>query len=109
MFRALVLGASLKLLKSKEKGGEHMAAVDDDPEIDRMVASAAEAQRAFETWDEPRVDALLLALAQAVAANAEALATANVKETKIGNVADKTIKNMHASLGVYQTLAGRPG
>jgi acetaldehyde dehydrogenase/alcohol dehydrogenase len=74
-----------------------------------MVASAAEAQRAFETWAEPRVDALLLALAQAVAANAEALAAATVKETKIGNVADKTVKNMHASLGVYQTLAGKPG
>ena len=90
-----------------------MAAADDDPEIDRMVAAAAEAQRAFESWDEARVDALLLALAEAVAANAETLATATVKETKIGNIADKTVKNMHASLGVFQTLAGktrhRPG
>jgi len=109
IFRALGRDASLKLRKSNEKVAEHMAAADDDPEIDRMVASAAEAQRAFEKWDEPRVDALLLALAQAVAANAEALAAATVKETKIGNVADKTVKNMHASLGVYQTLAGKPG
>jgi acetaldehyde dehydrogenase/alcohol dehydrogenase len=109
IFRALGRDASLKLRKSNERVAEHMAAAEDDPEIDRMVASAADAQRMFETWDEPRVDALLLALAQSVAANAEALAAATVKETKIGNVADKTVKNMHASLGVYQTLAGKPG
>jgi acetaldehyde dehydrogenase/alcohol dehydrogenase len=109
IFRALGRDASLKLRKSNERVAEHMAAAEDDPEIDRMVASAADAQRIFETWDEPRVDALLLALAQSVAANAEALAAATVKETKIGNVADKTVKNMHASLGVYQTLAGKPG
>jgi acyl-CoA reductase-like NAD-dependent aldehyde dehydrogenase len=109
IFRALGRDASLKLRKSNERVAEHMAAAEDDPEVDRMVASAAEAQRAFENWDETRVDALLLALAQAVAANAEALATATVKETKIGNIADKTVKNMHASLGIYQTLAGKPG
>ena len=109
IFRALGRDASLKLRKSNERVAEHMAAAEDDPEIDRMVASAAEAQRTFENWDEPRVDALLLALAQAVAANAEPLAAATVKETKIGNVADKTVKNMHASLDVYQTLAGKPG
>jgi acetaldehyde dehydrogenase/alcohol dehydrogenase len=109
IFRALGRDASLKLRKSNERVAEHMAAAEDDPEIDRMVAAAAEAQRAFESWDEARVDALLLALAQAVAANAETLATATVKETKIGNIADKTVKNMHASLGVFQTLAGKPG
>jgi acetaldehyde dehydrogenase/alcohol dehydrogenase len=109
IFRALGRDASLKLRKSNERVAEHMAAAEDDPEIDRMVASAADAQRMFETWDEPRVVALLRAVAQSVAANAEALAAATVKETKIGNVADKTVKNMHASLGVYQTLAGKPG
>jgi acetaldehyde dehydrogenase/alcohol dehydrogenase len=109
VFRALGRDASLKLRKSNERVAEQMAAAEDDPEVDRMVAAAAEAQSAFETWDESRVDALLLALAQAVAANAEALAAATVKETKIGNVADKTVKNMHASLGIYQTLAGKPG
>ena len=109
IYRALGRDASLKLRKSNEQVAEHMAAAEDDPEIDQMVANAAEAQRAFESWNEPRVDALLLALAQAVAANAKALATATVNETKIGNVADKTAKNTHASLGVYQTLAGKSG
>src|SRR5690242_5020173 len=46
IFRALGRDASLKLRKSNEKVAEHMAAADDDPEIDRMVASAAAAQRA---------------------------------------------------------------
>jgi acetaldehyde dehydrogenase/alcohol dehydrogenase len=109
IYRALGRDASLKLRKSNEQVAEHTAAAEDDPEVDRMVAGAADAQRAFENWSEPRVDALLLALAQAVAANAEVLATATVNETKIGNVADKTVKNTHASLGVYQTLVGKPG
>ncbi|MCX7310743.1 MAG: aldehyde dehydrogenase family protein [Alphaproteobacteria bacterium] len=109
LYRMLGRDASLKLRKSNERAAEQMAAADDDPEIDRIVASAANGQRAFETWDEPRVDALLLALAQAVAANAGSLAEATVKETRIGNIRDKTIKNMHASLSVYQTLVGRPG
>ena len=80
IFRALGRDASLKLRKSNERVAEHMAAAEDDPEIDRMVADAAEAQRAFENWDEPRVDALLLALAQAVAANAEALAASRSRK-----------------------------
>ena len=109
LYRALGRDASLKLRKSNERIAEHMAAAEDDPEVDRMVGCATAAQRAFETWDEPRVDALLLALAQAVAANAGMLAEATVKETRIGNVPDKTVKNMHASLSVYQTLAGKPG
>jgi acyl-CoA reductase-like NAD-dependent aldehyde dehydrogenase len=109
IFRALGRDASLKLRQSNERVAEHMAAAADDPEIDRMVAHAAHAQRVFEGWNEPRVDALLLEIARTVAANAKALATATVDETKIGNIADKTVKNVHASLGVYQTLAGKSG
>lgn len=109
LFRALGRDASLKLRKSNERIAEHISAVADDSDVDQIVARAADAQREFETWSEPRVDALLLALAQAVAANAEALAAAAVKETRIGNVIDKTFKNVHASLSIYQSLAGKPG
>src|SRR5262249_22279530 len=52
---------------------------------------------------------LLLALATAVADQAEPLARATVKETKIGDVADKTRKNMFASLAVYHSLKGEIG
>lgn len=106
---ALGRDASLKLRKTNSRLGEHIADTAPDSEVEQMVARAADAQRRFESWSEPRVDAVLLALAKAVANNAEPLARATVKETRIGNVTDKTSKNLHASLGVYQFLVGKPG
>jgi acetaldehyde dehydrogenase/alcohol dehydrogenase len=109
ILRALGRDASLKLRTSNRRLAEQFPETAEDPEIDEAVARAADAQRQFETWSEERVDTVLLALAQAVAGNAEALARATVEETRIGNVADKTVKNIHASLGIYQFLAGKPG
>src|SRR5215813_2180369 len=109
LMRALGRDASLKLRRSNERLADFIAVDTPDPEVDAMVARAAEAQREFEDWPEERVDALLLALAQAGAHHAEALAHATVKETRIGNVADKAIKNRNASLCVYESLAGKPG
>jgi len=80
-----------------------------DPEVEEMVARAWAAQREIATWPEERIDALLLNLAQAVAARAEDLAAATVEETRIGNVADKVAKNRIASMGVFQSLAGKTG
>ena len=54
------------------------------------------------------MEALLDAIAEAVADQAEELAAATVAETGIGNVADKTFKNRFASLEVNRALrAGR--
>ncbi len=55
------------------------------------------------------MEALLDAVAGAVAGQAEELAAATVAETGIGNVADKTFKNRFASLEVNRALQGRPG
>lgn len=77
-----------------------------EPRVDTMIERAGTAHAEMQTWSEERIDALLLALAQTVAAQAQALAAA---ETRIGNVRDKTTKNTLASLGVYQSLAGQPG
>ena len=68
---------------------------------------AAQAQLAG--WPEDRVEALLTAVAEAVAGRAGELAAATVAETGIGNAADKTFKNRFASLEVNRTLQGRPG
>ena len=109
ILRALARDASLKLRESDRRFAQLLSESAADPEIDRAVRQAGQAQRAFESWSEQDVDALLLALAQAVATSAKALAQATVAETRIGNVADKTLKNIHASLGIYQSLAGKPG
>ena len=107
--RALGADAARKLRKTTERLSDFIFADEPDPEVDAMVAQAQSAQRAFATWDEPRVDALLRDLADAVASRSAALAAATVEETKIGDVASKVAKNVMASVGVYQSFAGRPG
>ena len=106
---ALGREASHKLRAVTARLGEYILATAPDPDIDRMVEAASEAQRQIERWPEDRVDAVLLALATAVADNAAALAEATVKETRIGNVADKAHKNTIASLGLFRSMAGKPG
>jgi acyl-CoA reductase-like NAD-dependent aldehyde dehydrogenase len=85
IFRALGRDAALKLRATTERLTE-FAAAEPDPDVHETVARA-----------------------QAVAEAAEPLARATVAETKLGNVPDKTTKNQMASLGVYRSLAGRPG
>jgi acyl-CoA reductase-like NAD-dependent aldehyde dehydrogenase len=80
-----------------------------DPLAEELVGRARAAQRLIEGWSEARIDQLLLALAQIVADHAEELAQATVRETRIGNVRDKTLKNRIASLGILQHLIGRTG
>jgi acetaldehyde dehydrogenase/alcohol dehydrogenase len=109
LLHALGRVASLKLRGITERFADSIIADVRDPDVDRVVAKAAEAQRAFASWSEERVDALLAALANEVAGHAESLARATVQETRIGNVADKTNKNLNASLGIYRSLAGKVG
>lgn len=109
VIQALGRDASEKLRQAATRLETFLESNAHDPEVDEMVAKAKKAQAEFETWPEAKIDALLLALANAIAAQAGPLAEATVKETKLGNIADKTAKNQHAALGVYQSLAGRPG
>src|SRR5580765_2217148 len=78
-----------------------------DREVDAVVARAASAQEMFENWTDERIDGLLLDLAKALAQSAKELAIATVRETGMGNVADKTRKNRFASLRIYASLAGK--
>lgn len=107
--RALARDAAMKLRTMNERLAEYVAVDLSDGEIDDTVRRAQAAQAKLADWPEARIDALLQAVANVVAANAEPLAAATVQETRLGNVRDKTIKNMHASLGVLRSLAGKVG
>ena len=108
LVRALAKDTARRLRTTSRKLAERLAADSPDPEVDYVVARAVTAQHAFQDWSDGRVDALLLALATALAEHAEDLARLTVKATRIGNVHDKTRKNIFASLGIYRSLAGKP-
>jgi len=109
VLRALGRDAAAKARETSRHLEEYVFAADIDPGVDETVARAAAAQAVLATWPEDRVEALLTAVAEAVAGRAGELAAATVAETRIGNVADKTFKNRFASLEVNRALQGRPG
>jgi acetaldehyde dehydrogenase/alcohol dehydrogenase len=78
-----------------------------DQEVDAVVSRAASAQETFENWTDERIDGLLLDVAKALAGSAKELAIATVRETGMGDAADKTRKNRFASLRIYASLAGK--
>lgn len=109
VLRALARQTAIRLSEANKRVAEQMADEAPAPEVDAVVARANRAQREFETWDEERVDALLEAIAQKVAGEAQALAEQTVAETTLGNVPDKVMKITFASLAVQQAIAGQPG
>jgi acetaldehyde dehydrogenase/alcohol dehydrogenase len=106
-YQVLGRNAALKLRDSNERLADAIFP-SRDPEIDEIVTRASAAQRVLEGWPEPRIDRLLLEIAQAAAIHAKELAEVTVRITRVGNVRDKVAKNLMASLGVYRSLAGRP-
>jgi acyl-CoA reductase-like NAD-dependent aldehyde dehydrogenase len=109
ILRALGRDAASRLRHANERLHAFIASDAADPRVDEVVARAVSAQRSFEGWSESRVDALLEAIAQALADRAEQLAEQTVKETDIGNVADKVAKNRFAALEVCRSLVGNVG
>lgn len=105
----LARDATGKLRRLTEQASDLMFAAAPDPVVDELVRRAAAAQSAFADWPEDRVDALLGRLTTVFLEHAEALAIATVEETHIGNAADKTLKNMVAAQGVYDSLVGQVG
>lgn len=69
-----------------------------------LVRAARKAQGAFALIGQERVDAIVKAVADAAAAQAEALAALAVEETGFGKVADKKIKNILASEKLYSVI-----
>jgi acetaldehyde dehydrogenase / alcohol dehydrogenase len=107
LYAALGRNAALKLRHTNERLADAVFG-GTDPEVEELVARAAAAQAAVADWPEARVDALLQAMAQAVAAVSGELAEATVRVTRMGNAPDKTVKNLFASMGVYRAISGKP-
>src|SRR5881227_2072043 len=88
----------------------------DSAQTDRDLVSIAEARalarRAKQAWlelaefDQPRIDAIVDAMAAAATAQAEAFARLAVEETGYGVVEDKIQKNLFSSQKVYNFIRG---
>ena len=99
---------STKIRRETSRIAEYVFADEIDADTNAMVARAVIAQRAFASWSEKKVDALLKDIAEAVAAQAEPLAEACVTETKMGVASDKRDKILFGSLGVWRSIEGQP-
>jgi sulfoacetaldehyde dehydrogenase len=75
--------------------------------VAELVARAQAAQEVYAMWPQPRVDETALAAAWAIVnpANNRALAERAVRDTGLGNVADKIAKNHRKTLGLVRDLA----
>jgi acyl-CoA reductase-like NAD-dependent aldehyde dehydrogenase len=80
---------------------------DPDGEVHELVSAANAAQKIFASWDSDKIQALLSRIATVAAERAEEQAKLAVKVTHLGNVKDKTQKNLLASLGVLESLDGQ--
>jgi sulfoacetaldehyde dehydrogenase len=73
-----------------------------------LMARARAAQSQFERWPQPRVDDAALACGWAIMKpeNNRLLAEMAVRDTGLGNVTDKILKNHRKTLGLLRDLAG---
>jgi len=71
-----------------------------------LVARARAAQRLFETWSQAQVDEAVTAAAWAIVepSRNRALAERSVRDTGLGNVADKIAKNRRKTIGLLRDL-----
>ena len=85
-------------------------AVQSDRDLISIAEARALARRAKQAWlelaefDQPRIDAIVDAMAAAATAQAEAFARLAVEETGYGVVEDKIQKNLFSSEKVYQFI-----
>jgi sulfoacetaldehyde dehydrogenase len=72
--------------------------------VTQIVARAREAQRAYDSYTQEQVDAVVTAVAWAGYSNAESLAELAVQETGLGNYEDKVAKNRRKTFGTLRDL-----
>jgi len=70
----------------------------------RLVDRCRHAQREFATFEASKVDSICEALAEVAYKESERLGLMAHEETKYGNPSDKTLKNQHASRGVWESI-----
>jgi sulfoacetaldehyde dehydrogenase len=77
--------------------------------ITEMVVKARAAQEEFEKYNQEQVDEVVTAIGWAIyqKENAEYLATLEVEETGMGNIKDKTLKNINRTKGAVIDLIGK--
>lgn len=88
-----------------------MSAILKNPEanaVAALVARARAAQAEYERWPQERIDAAALACGWAIMKpeNNRALAELAVRDTGLGNVADKVKKNHRKTLGLLRDIRG---
>jgi sulfoacetaldehyde dehydrogenase len=90
------------------KPGESALASPVREAVAKVVARARAAQSEFERWPQERVDEATLACGWAIMKpeNNRALAEIAVRDSGLGNVADKIAKNHRKTLGLLRDLAG---
>src|SRR5262245_60332423 len=76
--------------------------------ISTVVARARAAQAVFETYDQQRLDDVVAATAWAIyePGRAQRLAEIGVRDSGLGNVADKFAKNQRKTMGTLRDLTG---
>jgi sulfoacetaldehyde dehydrogenase len=74
-----------------------------------LVARARAAQQSFEAWTQAQVDEAVTAAGWAIVdpQHNRALAELSVRDTGLGNVADKIAKNRRKTMGLLRDLAGK--
>src|SRR4029077_2456471 len=87
---------------------EAMNAPAADAVVASLVARARAAQQIFATWSQQRVDEAVTAAAWAIVepARNRALAELAVRDTGMGDVADKMAKNRRKTIGLLRDLRG---
>jgi acetaldehyde dehydrogenase (acetylating) len=75
-------------------------------EARELAAQALVAQQKFARFSQEKIDAIVEAVAKAVAAEVETLARAAVQETGYGNVPDKILKNRVGAIDVPNAIRG---
>ena len=79
-------------------------------DVAELVRRARAAQAIFEAFDQARVDAVVAAVAWAIYEpdRALSLATTAVRDTGLGRLEDKVIKNQRKTIGTLRDLTGAP-
>lgn len=73
-------------------------------EVRNLVRQAVKAQEILEQMSQEQVDAIVAAMAQAGARDAKRLAELAVRETEIGRVEDKVLKNLFATKFLHERI-----
>jgi len=110
VYAALGSSAANKLRDSTKRMSDYLVMSHGSMSVvDNMVDTAKKAQEQLVGIDEKRIDKVLYEICEAIIEKSEDLAVKAVKQTRLGNVKDKTSKQKNICFALYYKLAGRKG